>query len=363
MVEEVGPGLQAVLAQPLPHHFEHTSGGRLQGVADFATALVHGRLQGQAGAEALEHLLHLLPLPSLGNVLLPTEIRQALGTETQVRPGLQNPNLGLGEMQLSKAQPGRGEVAAAQHANAAVGIGGEAAAEILQTRGLRRLQADIEIEQEQPLHRRGLHGGHGRPLRATPGAATALRFPEVAADVGIPAEIPADRLDAVVTPAAPTLQIRTGLLQGLLKHIQIGDVSQLAVGATLKDVPRPTVVGAHQGQATGGRLQQGQAKGLGQGWIDEDPAALGRPAVDGRNLLAPMLLGIGDLAVEIEAINEFKDLLELVPLLLLHGAGILPAAEHQHQVVALLQEGRAPVGLDQGGDVLTPHRPADREQR
>ena len=76
-----------------------------------------------------------------------------------------------------------------------------------------------------------------------------------------------------------------------------------------------------------------------------------------------MLLGIGDAPIEIEAIHQLENLLKLIALLLLHGAGILAAAEHQHQVVALLQQSRAAIGLHQGRHVFAAHGPADAEQR
>ena len=63
--------------------------------------------------------------------------------------------------------------------------------------------------------------------------------------------------------------------------------------------------------------------------------ALSSPAIDGRNLIATMLLGIGNTAVEVVAINKIKHLLKHIALLFLHLAGILPTAKHQHQIVAL----------------------------
>ena len=48
-----------------------------------------------------------------------------------------------------------------------------------------------------------------------------------------------------------------------------------------------------------------------------------------------MLLGVGNTAVKVIAINKIKHLLKHIALLLLHLTGILPTAQHQHQIVAL----------------------------
>ena len=74
------------------------------------------------------------------------------------------------------------------------------------------------------------------------------------------------------------------------------------------------------------------------------------------------VLGIGHLAVEVIAIHQVKHLLEHLPLLLLQLAGILTTSQHQHQVVAFTQHGRATKGLHKGRDVLAADRPGNRQQ-
>ena len=105
------------------------------------------------------------------------------------------------------------------------------------------------------------------------------------------------------------------------------------------DVARTAIVGGHDRQAAGGRLQQGEPEGLREGRVHEHPAQARSPAVEGRDLSAAVLLGVGHPAIQIEAIHQLEHLLKQLPLLLLQGGGILTAAEHQHQVVALPQQG------------------------
>ena len=181
--------------------------------------------------------------------------------------------------------------------------------------------------------------------------------------MGIPAEVATHRFDAAIPPAAPALRVGSGGLKTLLQRIEIRHVNQLAVATALQDVARAPVVGGHHRQPAGGGLQQGEAKGFGQGRVHEHSATAGGPAVDRRDVVASVVLGIGDAPIKIEAIHQLENLLKLIALLLLHGAGILPAAQHQHQVVTLLQQGGAAIGLHQGRYVLAAHRTADTKQR
>jgi len=180
--------------------------------------------------------------------------------------------------------------------------------------------------------------------------------------MGIPAEVPTDGLNPVVTPTAPTGAITAGQFQGLLKCPGIGDVRQKTVVATVLDVPWTAIVGGHHRQTTGRGLQKGESEGFGQRRVHKQPPTTRRPAIKGRNLGTAVLFGIGHLAIEIKAIHQIEHLLEHIALLLLELTRVIPTAQHKHQVVTLPQHRRLTKGFHQSGNVLAPHRTGNRQQ-
>ena len=75
-----------------------------------------------------------------------------------------------------------------------------------------------------------------------------------------------------------------------------------------------------------------------------------------------MLLGVSNAAVEVVTVNEIKDLLEHIPLLLLQLTGILTATQNQHEIVPFPQHRRIAKGLQQGRNVLAAHRPGNSQK-
>ncbi len=84
-----------------------------------------------------------------------------------------------------------------------------------------------------------------------------------------------------------------------------------AFAAGLDDVVRSAAVGGDKRQADGRGFEQGQAKGFVQRRIDEDAAAVAGIGIIGRDIFAAVRLRIGDLAVEIVAVDQLKQLLEV----------------------------------------------------
>ena len=76
-----------------------------------------------------------------------------------------------------------------------------------------------------------------------------------------------------------------------------------------------------------------------------------------------MLLRVGHLAVEIKPIHQLEHLLEHLPLGTVQLAGVLPAAQHQHQVVVLAEIVRTAEHFHQGRDVLAVVGATDRQHR
>ena len=58
MVEDMGPGVEAEMAQPLPHHLQHPLLRKLQRVAELEGTLVGVGLWHQAGLQIRQGLLH-----------------------------------------------------------------------------------------------------------------------------------------------------------------------------------------------------------------------------------------------------------------------------------------------------------------
>ena len=65
-----------------------------------------------------------------------------------------------------------------------------------------------------------------------------------------------------------------------------------------------------------------------------------------------MLLGVGNAAVEVVPIDQVKNLLEHIPLLLLQLTGIFTATQNKHQVVPFPQHRRITEGLQRAGMFL-----------
>jgi len=155
----------------------------------------------------------------------------------------------------------------------------------------------------------------------------------------IPAVGATDGCQTVVAPAPPATSIHSGQLQRLLQGAEVGDIHQAAIGAALQNLARTAIIGGHQRQAAGRGLQQGEPEGLGERRVHEHPTQPSRPAVQGRHLIAAMLLGVGNTTVKIETVDEFEQLLKQLTLRVFQGAGIVATTEHEHKIVALPQQG------------------------
>ena len=377
VLKEVGAGHQAMAAQGLPHHGQDALIGLGEHVAHLERTLIALWLELEPRLQLGHRRLHRGPVPVAADLALPMPVGQVpLGrARVDLRAGLGDPQTGIGKMQLAIAVAGGLEASAGDHTDRQIGIGTEPATQLGKTGGIGGRQAGIEIEHKQALGGRHPRAGGGKaegiPAIAEPegralasGLNTALPGrPQIVGHMGVPAVVTAHRLDAVVAPAAPLGWLGQSLLDGRLEGIQIGYVHQGPVVASGQDVPRPAVVGGHHRQPAGGCLQQGEPERFGEGRIDEQPPQPGGPAVDLRDLLAPVLLGIGDVAVEIKAVDKFEHLLEHVPLGLVELARILPATEHQHEVVVLAQVLGTAEHLHQGGDVLALIGAADGQHR
>ena len=175
---------------------------------------------------------------------------------------------------------------------------------------------------------------------------------QIAPGVGLPGVVLAHPLQAGDGALLPALPVEQDDLQVPGDGLGIQGIDQQAVVAVADDVPRPAVLGGDDGQAAGGRLDQGQAEGFGQGRIDEHPAGSRRQAVDQGHVVGRMVLGIGDPAVEVVAVDQQQ---QLGPDLFgprIQVPDVIPVAGHHQQIGQFLQFRVLTVGGNQRGDVL-----------
>jgi hypothetical protein len=106
-----------------------------------------------------------------------------------------------------------------------------------------------------------------------------------------------------------------------------------------QDVAGTTVVGGDHRQTGGGRLQQGEPEGFGEGRIDKHTTQAGGPAVEGRNLLPAQLEGQGHPAKQRRMAQPALHLIEHLLSLASAGesGGLIP--HHQHQIVVAMEGG------------------------
>jgi len=90
--------------------------------------------------------------------------------------------------------------------------------------------------------------------------------------MGLPAIEPPNGLEAIAAPLPPAHRIDQAPLQGQPQGVRAGDIHQQAVATVTQDLAGAAVVGGDHRQAGGGRLQQGEPKGFGEGWVHKHPA-------------------------------------------------------------------------------------------
>lgn len=90
--------------------------------------------------------------------------------------------------------------------------------------------------------------------------------------MGRPAIQPPNGLQAIAAPLPPAHRIGQASLQGQPQGIRSADIHQKPIAAMTQDVAGSTVVGGDHRQTGGGRLQQGEPEGFGEGWIHKHAA-------------------------------------------------------------------------------------------
>jgi len=180
--------------------------------------------------------------------------------------------------------------------------------------------------------------------------------------MGFPAVSLLHSLKALLPPLIPGGISSQGFLQSGAQRLAAGDIHQQTVAASAQDVDGTPIVGGHHRQTTGRGFDQGQTKGFGERRVHKHATASGCPAIDRWNLRTAVMFGIGDLAVEILTIDGFEHVMPFLPLTAFQRVEAFAVAEHQQQVGLLAQQRTAAKGINQGGDVLAPIRPAHRQE-
>ena len=79
------------------------------------------------------------------------------------------------------------------------------------------------------------------------------------------------------------------------------------------------------------------------------------------DVVGMVLLGIGDLAVQVVAVDQLQQFGDIIADLRLERHAVVARPSQDHEVRRGLQRGRAAIGMDERGEVLLRDRPCDRE--
>ena len=93
-----------------------------------------------------------------------------------------------------------------------------------------------------------------------------------------------------------------------MSHLfRVQRINQVPVFAVGHDIPWSAIICGYKGKAACSRLNQGKAKGFGQGGINKNSSGLCSQAVQFRNIVSLMSLGIGCQTIKIIFINIQED--------------------------------------------------------
>ena len=166
---------------------------------------------------------------------------------------------------------------------------------------------------------------------------------------------------AVGGKGAPLLPVGQGAQDRFGHGLFVQGIYKKSVAAVPYDVDGAAVLRGHDGQPAGGGFDQGQAEGLGQGRVDENPARSGREPKEGGHVLRPVMLGIGDLAVEVVAVDGEQDLVQDASRPFVHVLDVVAVSGHDDQVGGVLEFLAFAVGVHEGDDVLLGVGPGEGE--
>ena len=127
------------------------------------------------------------------------------------------------------------------------------------------------------------------------------------------------------------------------------------------DVLRAADLGGHDGNAMGGSLDQCQAIGFHQRRIDEHAARPGGESIEFLDLPARVRLGIGDLAVEIMAVDGIDETAQHILLFRFARLQIVAQPGENYQIALLAQRRRLAEGFDEPDEVLLVDGAGDRQ--
>lgn len=133
-----------------------------------------------------------------------------------------------------------------------------------------------------------------------------FQFVEVVLDVGIPAVVFAHEGVTIFREGLVVVRVTEDFLDGVANFFGVARVDKRAIFAVGEDVAGSAIVGGDEWETGRGGFEQGEAKGFGVGGVDEDSLVLGGPAVEFGNFVGFVGFGDGADAVEVEVIDEGK---------------------------------------------------------
>ncbi len=175
--------------------------------------------------------------------------------------------------------------------------------------------------------------------------------------MGLPGIVLPHSLDPVSRRQRPCLRIIKKSQQGFCNGLFIQRIHQPSILTVGKNVNGPAIFRCHNGQTTGGSLQNSQTERFGQRRIDEHAATRRCQTVNLRHLFGAVVLGHCYFAIEIIAVDQQQDVGQYRLSTRFHVTDVIAAAGNNQQVGYLLQLTGFTEYLQQGKYVFSFIRP------
>ncbi len=150
--------------------------------------------------------------------------------------------------------------------------------------------------------------------------------------MGIPDVVFTHPLQAENRTLLPLLPVEQHALQGEGDIFRVEGVNQQAILTVGGDVAGAAILSGDDRQTAGRRLDQGQTEGLGQCRIDEHAVGERCQPVDQRHVIRCVVFGVGNLAIQVVAIDQLQQLPQHLLGAVVQLGDIIPIAEHHHQI-------------------------------
>ena len=170
--------------------------------------------------------------------------------------------------------------------------------------------------------------------------------------MGFPGVVLSHALETAAGELLPVFPVIQHLFDASGNVLRIEGVNKHAVLAVPDNVPWTAIFGSDDRQPAGSRLDQRQAKWLGQRRINKYATRCAGQPIDDRYFVGAVVFGVGDPAVEIIAVNLHQQLGYYLLGTPVQICDVVAVTRHNDQVGRFLQVGILPVSSNQCADVL-----------